>query len=300
MTRWRVGTRGSDLARRQTRWVCDRLTEQHPEVTIETVVIRTHGDEHPDQPIDEFWPVGGFVGAIERALLAGDVDFAVHSYKDMPVAPTLGLAVAAVPTREAAHDVLITRAPVDWRKLPQGFRIATSSARRTAQWRATADVVIVPIRGNVPTRVAKLDSEVLDAVVLAAAGLKRLGLRPEHRIDLPVEAFTPAPGQGALAVQTRDGDPIAEIVGSIDDPVVRRCVDAERAFLSAVGGGCETPAGALAVAEVGSIRLCGQLFPAEGCGGAARGVSGVETGCIPHDVGRRLAERLVRELQDVA
>lgn len=294
MTRIRVGTRGSDLARRQTQWVCDRLIETHREIEIETIVIRTHGDVHPDQPMDDSWPPGGFVGAIERALIAGEIDFAVHSYKDLPTTPTPGLSIAAVPPRAVAHDVLITRQPVDWRSLPPGFRIGTGSPRRAAQLRYRGDVVIVPIRGNVPTRVDKLQTEDIDGVVLAAAGLDRLGMRPDHMVDLPVEEFVPAAGQGALAVQTREGDAVAKLIAYTDDPIARRCVDAERSFLRAVDAGCQAAAGALAVATGDAISLRGQLFSSDG----SRRVDYVVSGGDPIDLGQGLGVRLVRELRD--
>ena len=197
MTRLRVGTRGSDLALRHTRWVCDLLRGVDADLEFEEVVIKTHGDIATGQPLDTDFPVGGFVSAIEQALLERRIDFAVHSYKDLPTAPTPGLMIAAVPTRESPHDVLVTRVPVDLGNLPRGIRLGTSSPRRAAQMRRQGEVEIVPVRGNVPTRVAKVKSGELDGVVLAAAGLKRLGLRPPNLIDLPVDQFVPPPPHGA-------------------------------------------------------------------------------------------------------
>ena len=291
MTTLRVGTRSSDLALWQTRWVGERLRALHPSVSIEEVIIKTHGDIATQQRFDEDWPVGGFVGAIEQALSKNEIDFAVHSYKDLQTAATPGLVVAAVPPREVAHDVLVTRARVNLEKLPSGFRLGTSSPRRAAQFRRLGDIEIVPIRGNVPTRVAKLLRDEFDGVVLAAAGLKRLGLDGPHRVDLPIERFVPAPAQGALAVQTRSGGEVMALIKVLDHPRTRRTVEAERGFPRAVNAGCHTPVGAHATLEGDNVSLHAQLFSQDG----SRMVEGVETGVDPPTVGERLAARLLRE-----
>ena len=288
----RAGTRGSDLALWQTGFVSDLLRAAHVSIQIERVIIKTHGDVATDQQIDKDWPVGGFVGALELALVNDEVDFAVHSYKDLPTAVTAGLVVAATPRREVVHDVLVTRKKVDWGRLPRGFRLGTSSPRRAAQFRRLGDVEVVPIRGNVPTRIRKLETESLDGVVLAAAGLKRLRLDPPHRIDLPTDRFVPAPAQGALAVQTRDHGEPRTLVEAIDHAETRRKVEAERGFLRAVNAGCHVPIGALAQLENESVTLCGQLFSDDG----VRMVEGVESGNDPVAVGERLAARLLSEL----
>jgi hydroxymethylbilane synthase len=294
MTRLRVGTRGSDLALRQTRWVCDLLRGVHADLEFEEVVIKTHGDIATSQPLDTDFPVGGFVSAIEQALLERRIDFAVHSYKDLPTAPTPGLMIAAVPVREVPHDVLVTRVPVDLVKLPRGMRIGTSSPRRAAQFRRVADVRIVSIRGNVPTRVAKVESGELDGVVLAAAGLKRLDLHPPNLIDLPVDRFMPAPAQGALAVQVREGDATTALFAPIEHRPSRRAVEAERAFLRNLHAGCHTPVGALAMVVDGTISLRAQLFSDDG----SRMVEGGDSGDDPSTVGARLADRLARKLRE--
>lgn len=294
MTRIRVGTRGSDLALRQTRWVCDLLGAVHTGVEFEEVVIKTHGDIATGQPLDTDFPVGGFVSAIEQALLEGRIDFAVHSYKDLPTAATPGLMIAAVPPREVPNDVLVTGEPVVLLNLPRGIRLGTSSPRRAAQFRRLADVQIVPIRGNVPTRIAHVALGGIDGVVLAAAGLKRLGLRPSNLIDLPVDRFVPAPAQGALAVQVRDGDATSALLLSIEHEPSRRAVESERSFLRHLHAGCHTPVGALATMSGSTITLHGQLFSDDGL----RMVEGVETGDNPQSVGARLAERLAQKLQE--
>lgn len=292
MTVLRVGTRGSDLALWQSNWVSERLRVAHPDVSIERIIIKTHGDVAVDQRFDADWPVGGFVGAIEQALSNGEIDFAVHSYKDLQTAVTPGLVVAAIPEREASHDVLVLREMVDLSDLPPGFKIGTSSPRRAAQFRRLGGVEIVAIRGNVGTRVAKVETEGLDGVVLAAAGLKRLGIDPPRRIDLPVDQFVPAPAQGALAIQTRENDDAREFVSALDHSQSRRVVEAEREFLRSVGAGCHTPVAALASLDGDTVSLHAQLFSEDG----KRLAEGVESGSDPSGVGQRLAVRLLGEL----
>ncbi|UCC31741.1 MAG: hydroxymethylbilane synthase [Phycisphaerales bacterium] len=294
MTRLRAGTRGSDLALWQTRWVCDRLRQAHPSVEIEEVIIKTHGDTATEQLFDANWPVGGFVGAIEQAMVGERIDFAVHSYKDLQTAVTAGLVIAAVPAREAVHDILVTRDPVDLDNIPSGFRLGTSSPRRAAQFRRIADVQIVPIRGNVPTRVAKIEREGLDGVVLAAAGVRRLDIKLPHAVDLPTDRFVPAPAQGALAVQTREQGAARALIAVLEDASARRTVTAERSFLRTINAGCHVPVGALAATDDNTLSLHAQLFSEDG----NRMVEGIETGDDAGAVGIRLAERLLRELNE--
>jgi len=293
MNALRVGTRGSELALWQTRWVCDQLRAAHRELRIEEVVIKTYGDLSTGQLFDRDWPAGGFVGAIEEALLRGEIDFAVHSYKDLPTDVTPGLVIAAVPRREVAHDVLITRSPVELNALPAGLRIGTSSPRRAAQLRRRAAVTVLPIRGNVPTRLAKVERGEYDGVVLAAAGLARLGIRPPHSIDLPLGEFVPAPAQGALAVQARTGDPAVAVLLSVEEQGARLATEAERAFLAATGAGCHVPVGASAtLSPQGLIELEAQLFSEDG-----RSVAqGRERGHEPRRLGELLAQRLRGQL----
>jgi hydroxymethylbilane synthase len=288
----RVGTRGSQLALTQTRWVCGQVREQTPSLTIEEVIIKTHGDIERDRPFDADWPVGSFVTALESALLVDDIDVAVHSYKDLPSLSTNGLVIAAVPAREVVHDLLVTRGPVDLYHLPAGFRVGTSSPRRTAQVRRLGNVEILPLRGNVPTRLEKLERGDYDAIVCAAAGLRRLGLEPAHAMELAPERFVPAPAQGALAIQTRDGDDAATIVGRLEHAETRVAVDAERTFLARIEAGCQTPVGAWASVDAGTITLRAQLFNEDGTGM----VEGIETGDDPMAIGACLADRLLADL----
>jgi hydroxymethylbilane synthase len=294
MSRLRVGTRGSALALWQTNWVCSALRNAHPSLEIEQIIIKTHGDVVTDRGFDSDWPVGAFVSALERALAQERVDFAVHSFKDLPTAETEGLTIAATPTREVVHDVLLTARPVRLEDLPPGARIGTGSPRRAAQLLRLGRFEVVPIRGNVPTRVAKIELENLDGVVLAAAGLKRLGIEHPHVIDLPTDQFLPAPAQGALAVQTRQDSEAADLVAVLEDSATRRAVVAERAFLRRIGAGCHTPVGALATVEGESVSLNARLFTDD----YSSCVDGRESGEDPEVVGARLADRLMADLRD--
>jgi len=292
MTLLRAGTRGSDLALWQTRWVCERLRAAHPSLRIEEVVIKTHGDSATEQLFDADWPVGGFVGAIEQALSARRIEFAVHSFKDLQTAATPGLVVAAVPAREVVYDVLVTRELVELDSFPAGFRLGTSSPRRSAQFRRFFDVQVVPIRGNVPTRVAKIQGGELDGVVLAGAGVKRLALTLDHVIELPTDRFVPAPAQGALAIQTRAHDAAQELVAVLDDATARRLVAAERSFLAGIQAGCHVPVAALARPDGSRVRLHAQLFSPDG----AHVAETIESGDDPESLGLTLARRLLAEL----
>ncbi len=292
MNKIRVGTRGSELALWQANWVSQQLISHEPKLEIELVIIKTHGDIAPRQPIDSRWPVGGFVGTIEQALLSSDIDLAVHSYKDLQTAMTSGLIVAAIPVREVANDTLVTNVTVDVHDLPKGFRIGTSSPRRAAQFRRLGNVEIVPLRGNVPTRIEKLSLGEFDGVVLAAAGLKRLGIDPTYRIDLPTDVFVPAPAQGAMALQTRDDGNARGIASMLDHAPSRKIVTAERAFLRHIGAGCHTPVGALAHLDGDEVVLSGQLFSE----GGSRVATETLRGHLPESVGKSLAEVLIRQI----
>jgi hydroxymethylbilane synthase len=289
----RVGTRGSELALWQTNWVCERLRSTHPGLQIEQVIIKTHGDVASEQNFGRDMPVGAFVKAIEQALLESRIDFAVHSFKDLQTEETPGLVVAAAPPREVLHDVLLTRTAMRLEDLPLDARIGTSSPRRAAQLLEHGRFEIVPLRGNVPTRVAKLERENLDAIVLAGAGLKRLGIQHPHMLPLPTDQFLPAAGQGALAVQTRADDPAREIVAALDDAVTHQAVRAERMVLRRINAGCHTPVGALAKVTGPTIRLHAKLFSDD----FSRKAEGVKTGTDPLAIGTALADRLLAELR---
>lgn len=253
----RVGTRASSLSRRQTDWVLQLLRRADPRLQFHVVPVRTAGDRS-SRPIAELGGVGWFTRELERALLEGTVDLVVHSLKDLPTETPGGLVVAATPPREDARDALVGRWPT-LDALPRGARVGTSSPRRRAQLLAyRQDLEVVPLRGNVDTRLRKVDAGEVEAAVLAAAGLVRGGWEDRIRQYLDPEVMLPAPAQGALAVQVRESDaPLVELTRQIDHPPTRAAVRAERAFLRALGGGCTLPVGALATVE--GDRLCLQV-----------------------------------------
>jgi hydroxymethylbilane synthase len=254
-----VGTRGSRLALAQTGWVVDRLRSLTPEaVAWETRVITTSGDRTTGPLTGD----GAFVKEIQRALAAGEIDLAVHSLKDLPTDPVEGLVVAAVPERADPHDALVGRR-LD--ALAPGARVGTGSPRRSAQLlHARPGTVVVPIRGNVPTRVEAARTGTLDAVVLAAAGLGRLGMAPDDL--LPADVMLPAPGQGALALETRADDAhLRALLAAVHDEPSAAAVVAERALLRSLGGGCLLPVGALAVPQPdGTLVLTACATSADG------------------------------------
>jgi hydroxymethylbilane synthase len=253
--RLRIGTRGSKLALTQAEWVKQRLEAAHPGLTVELVVIRTSGDRITDVPLAAVGGKGLFVKELEQALLDGSIDAAVHSLKDVPGELADGLVIAAVPVREAAHDVIVTRRPGGLAALPDGARVGTSSPRRAALVRAAARrLQVVNLRGNVDTRLAKLARGDVDALILAAAGLARLGIAPPHAVACDPNQFTPAVGQGALALESRPGA-VAEQLRAIEDVRSRQAIDAERAFLVGVSGNCVTPLAAHASVEAGVLTL---------------------------------------------
>jgi hydroxymethylbilane synthase len=249
----RIGTRGSELALVQARWVAARLAELG--IATELEVIRTEGDE---RPVDTAWGEGAFVARIVGALLDGRVDIAVHSAKDVPTAEPDRLVIAAYPAREDPRDALVCRVRgTTLDTLPHGARVGTDSPRRVAFLRAQRpDLELHPLHGNVDTRLAKLDRGDSDALVLAVAGLTRLGR--QDRIDqvLPSAMIPSAPGQGSLAIQVRADDDVAiEAVGRLDDPATRAAVEAERDFLAGTGGGCRSPIGAIGSVADGELTL---------------------------------------------
>lgn len=290
----RIGTRGSDLALWQTRWVIAELQKMHTELKCQEVILKTHGDVNMDQLYDPpNTPIGWFTSAIEKALIEGEIDCAVHSYKDLPSSGPDELVIAAVPPRAAAHDVIVTNSAVELEHLPSELRIGTSSPRRRAQLQHYLGIEGIDIRGNVPTRVAKVTSGELDGVVLAAAGILRLNLHVPHMIDLPMDRFVPAPRQGALAVQARRNSEAQSLLSVLDDAASSRSVEAERAFLAELAAGCHTPVGAIAHVDGGKITLCGQLFSDDG----KYMVEKTQSGDNPIDVGTILAQQLAHELQ---
>lgn len=257
----RVGTRESKLARFQTDFVIGLLKERAPQFDFIVHTVKTQGDKDRTKPLYEMGGTGVFVKELEDALLAHEVDFVVHSLKDLPTKLPAGLVLAAVPDRSDVRDALISRDGLGLAELPTGAKIATSSRRRAAQIRQKrSDLTFVDIRGNVDTRLRKLEEGHCDAMILAAAGLTRLGLTSHITEYLETETLMPAVGQGALAVECRIDDlQTRELLRLIDDHVLRNAVECERAFLDELGGGCSVPIGALAVINNSgmlSLRAC--------------------------------------------
>jgi hydroxymethylbilane synthase len=246
----RVGTRASLLATTQAETIAALITAQLGRPT-ELVEVRTDGDRSQASgvPLSELPEagVGVFVGALREALLAGEVDVAVHSLKDLPTAPADGIALAAVPPREDPRDVVVARDGLTLGELPVGSRVGTGSPRRAAQLHALGlGLDVVGVRGNVDSRIGKVRSGAYDAVVLARAGLARIGRLEEVTEVLDPLQVLPAPGQGALAVECRADDELAAALGVLDDPFTRAAVEAERTVLATLEGGCSAPIGALA------------------------------------------------------
>ena len=262
-----VGTRGSNLALVQTNWVVDQLKKENPGVEFEVKIIKTKGDLIKDLPLDKLGDKGLFVKEIEKSLLDGEIDMAVHSMKDMPSYLPEGLKFAHSPKREDPRDALIFKEGYkSLDDLPQGARIGTGSKRRKYQLlKHRPDLEIVPIRGNIETRIKKIETEKLDGVVLAASGLRRAGLDDKIDYYIPTDIMLPAPAQGILALEIREDDKETEkIIDSIKDDITKIQIDAERGFLIGVNGSCHIPMGAYCEIEGEKITLTGLYGDGEG------------------------------------
>ena len=262
-----VGTRGSNLALVQTNWVVDQLKKENPEVEFEVKIIKTKGDLIKDLPLDKIGDKGLFVKEIEKSLLDGEIDMVVHSMKDMPSYLPEGLKFAHSPKREDPRDALIFKEGYkSLDDLPQGARIGTGSKRRKYQLlKHRPDLEIVPIRGNIETRIKKIETEKLDGVVLAASGLRRAGLDDKIDYYIPTDIMLPAPAQGILALEIREDDKETEkIIDSIKDDITKIQIDAERGFLIGVNGSCHIPMGAYCEIEGEKITLTGLYGDGEG------------------------------------
>ena len=288
----RVGTRASLLARTQTDAVVAALG-----VPVEIVHVTTAGDRS-SAALDQIGGTGVFVSALRDALLSGDIDVAVHSYKDLPTAPADGITLAAVPVREDPRDALVARDGLTLGELPDGSQVGTGSPRRAAQLRALGlGLSIVALRGNVDTRLGKVASGELDAVVLALAGLRRLGRAGEVTEILDPIQVLPAPAQGALAIECRSSDDAARAaLAALDDPDTRSAVTAERALLAALEAGCTAPVGALAELAEGDdgameIFLRGSVTALDGSDAVRLSASGPSNEA--DSIGRRLAVDLL-------
>lgn len=294
-----VGTRASLLARTQTERVVARLRSLGHDVVVTT--ITTTGDVRTDVPISGIVHEAGaggdgvFVRELERSLQDGRIDMAVHSLKDLPTAMPAGLEIACVPERALAFDVLVARPGTTLATLPAGAVVGTSSIRRVVQIQGLRpDLDVRPVRGNVDTRLRKLDAGEYDALILAGAGLERLGLAGRIVEVLKPPAFWPAVGQGALAIEIRaDDEPLRRSLASLDDAAAHAAVRAERACLAALAGGCLAPIGAWARAEGGRIALGAAVFERDAAGVRKVMVEEVSTGDAPEVVGSRAATALM-------
>ncbi|MFB0521648.1 MAG: hydroxymethylbilane synthase [Desulfatiglandales bacterium] len=253
----RIGTRASRLALAQTKWVHDRISSQYPDIRVDVITIRTRGDRIVDKPLSTIGGKALFVKEIEEALTRREIDVAVHSLKDVPVELPDGLHIGIIPEREDPHDVMISKDNIPLEDLPEGSCIGTSSLRRSAQLlHYRPGVKIVPLRGNLETRIRKLDSADIHAIVVAAAGLKRIGLEDTITQSFSFDLMLPAIGQGALGLELRrDDQETRDILAFLDHYPTRVAVETERSFLMGLKGGCQLPVAGLARFEGGSIYL---------------------------------------------
>jgi len=302
MTTIRIATRASALARTQSQTFADALAQQLGEA-VELVEVRTHGDLDQTTPLALMGGVGVFVTAVREAVLNGDADLAVHSLKDLPTTPAPGLTIGAIPPRASAQDVLIARDGLTLGTLPAGARIGTGSPRRACQIRVLRpDLDVIAVRGNVDTRIGLVEQGVVDAVVLAKAGLERLGRLSDVSQTIDFADMLPAPGQGALAVESRlvnDDERLSKALAVLDHAETRLAVTAERALLAALEAGCSAPVGAYATTsdDAGNslLHLAGFLGAIEGSGHIRKSVTGVSADA--QSLGRQLAEELLAALE---
>lgn len=294
MERLRIASRGSALALAQSRAVAEALRQAWPdlELDIETVIVRTQGDAVQDRPVAQIGQ-GVFVNEVREALLADRADLAVHSYKDLPTVDAPGLAVAAVPRRADPRDALITRGGRVLQYLPEGSRVGTGSGRRAGQLlRRRPDLTVLPLRGNVDTRLARLEAGDYDGIILAAAGLRRLGLGERITECFDVDQMIPAPAQGALGLEIREGDDrLRELLAPLNDEGSAYAVLAERSCLAALGGGCSVPIGIHAWLEADRMVILGVVLTTDGTRTARMQWSGPVRAA--REIGETLADLLV-------
>jgi hydroxymethylbilane synthase len=286
---YKIATRRSKLALAQTDYVIDRVKAEF-NIECEKLLVETAGDKKLDVTLDKIGGKGLFVKDIEIAMLKGEAQAAVHSMKDVPYDLEADFEMAAMPIREDVRDALITPEGKSFMELPEGAKLGTSSNRRIAQIRALRpDIELVPIRGNVQTRLDKMEKQGLDGIILAYAGLKRLGLENKASYCFSVEEMVPAVGQGALGVEVIKGNEISSIIKSLDNEDIRVCVEAERSFMKALNGGCHTAIGAYASLDkdriyiVGIYEVNGKLIKKD-----------IEGSRLEHlDLGFRLAQKIL-------
>ncbi len=304
-----IGTRGSTLARWQAAWVQAQLQAAWPDLQCELRLFQTSGDKILDKPLPEIGGKGLFTEELENALRSGEIDLAVHSLKDLPIDNAAGLTLAAIGERDDPRDVLISRQYHTLAHLPRGARVGTSSLRRAAQLLAARpDLKILPLRGNVDTRLRKAMQGEYAAIVLAAAGVLRLGLASHIAEYLSFDVMLPAPGQGAVAVQCRADDVrTIDLLRPIDHAPTRSAVSAERAFLNGLGGGCSAPVAAYAEAAVSSqrsaissqpsiIRLTGLVASTDGQHVIRVSGEGADPGVLGNELARQALAQGAQEL----
>jgi len=283
----------------QSGWVADRIRERHPGVVVELVTIRTKGDIMQDVSLAAIGGKGLFIKEIEeellRGLLRGDVDLAVHSMKDVPAELPEALEIVVTPLREDPRDVLISRGDRKLEEMPHGARIGTGSLRRAFQLRnRMPDLEIVPLRGNLDTRIRKLETEGLDGVIVAAAGIRRMGWASRVSQFIPVELMLPAVGQGVIGIETRRNDArCREVISFLNDPVTFCEVGAERGFLKRLGGGCQLPIAAYAKKNGAEIAVAGLVGSLDGREVISHRVTGAATAFAK--LGENLAEYILEK-----
>jgi hydroxymethylbilane synthase len=293
MSNWKVGTRRSLLALTQTNWVVAQLKKLAPEADFELHEIVTKGDRILDVTLSKVGGKGLFVKEIEQSLYDKETDFAVHSLKDMPAELPDGLVIGAIPKRVDPRDVLLSKNGKTLDELPQGALIGTSSLRRAAQLLAyRPDLRIESVRGNIDTRIRKLEEGNFDAIVLAAAGLERVEWKGTISQFLPVEISLPAVGQGALAIECRaDDEKTLSLLRLLDDQPTRLAVSAERSFLHKMQGGCQVPIAAYATVDAGVVTLTGLVGAPDG----TQMCKSVASGSDPIEVGLQVAEDVLAQ-----
>ena len=291
MRKFTIGSRGSRLALWQTEFTKRALEQRFPQCAFDVQIIKTKGDAVLDTALSKIGDKGLFTKEIETALLNNEIDLAVHSLKDLPTAQPEGLKIGAVSMREMPNDAFISKNYATVGELPEGARVATGSLRRRSQLLAfRPDLKIVEIRGNVPTRIDKLLASDLDGMILAFAGVHRLGLDEHIRQVVPTEILLPAVGQGVMAVEIRETDAeIAALLQEINDHETETCVNGERAFLRRLEGGCQVPIGAFAVFELGEIFLHGFVGSLDGTRAIRQSIRGIASGA--ESLGTDLAEK---------
>lgn len=291
----RIATRKSPLALWQSEYVADRLRQAHPGLEVELVPLSTRGDEILDRPLAAIGGKGLFLKELEIAMLRGEADCAVHSLKDVPMELEPGFALPAILARADHADGFISPKYESLQALPQGARVGTSSLRRQAQVRALRpDIQLGTLRGNVNTRLAKLDAGEFDAIILACAGLQRLDLDARIRGRLDAPEWLPAPAQGAIAIECRDDTPeLAELFAALDDAHTRTCVEAERAMNRALHGSCHVPVAAMATLEGERFALAGMVGDAET--GRLIRAEAVGTADAPEALGAEVAQMLLAQ-----